>query len=330
MDVPLLVDGIVRQTMVLIAQVSTASGQRAPLSQVADRVFLDLVRELERQQVGKKIIADMFGLALRSYQQKVQRLGESATDRGQTLWSAVFGYIRDTGVVSKAQVLRRFARDDDGSVRGILTDLVESGLAYQSGRGDAALFRATDAEDWTHATGNEDARTLVAWLLVYRQAPMTLDEVAQELRVEPGEAERLLDPLVKDGRVTVTEHAGVRTYSTESCVIPLGSASGFEAAILDHFRAVAAALAAKIRQGLRRSAAGDTTGGSTFTFEIAKGHTLEAEVVGSLARTRGELIDLWNRVRDENERRPNGDSGYRVTVYAGQFVERETSSEADS
>ena len=33
MDVPLLVDGIVRQTMVLIAQVSTASGQRAPLSQ---------------------------------------------------------------------------------------------------------------------------------------------------------------------------------------------------------------------------------------------------------------------------------------------------------
>jgi hypothetical protein len=152
--------------MVLIAQVSTAAGQRAPLSQVADRVFLDLVHELERQQVGKKVIADMFGLALRSYQQKVQRLGESATD-------------------TKAQVLRRFVQDDESSVRGILTDLVESGLVYQSGRGDAALFRATDADDWTQATGNDDARTLAAWLLVYRHAPATLEQIAQEKRSKP-------------------------------------------------------------------------------------------------------------------------------------------------
>src|SRR5262245_6590404 len=199
MDVTLLVDGIVRQTMVLIAQVSTASGQRAPLSQVADRVFLDLVHELERQQVGKKVIADMFGLALRSYQQKVQRLGESATDRGQTLWSAIFGHVRDGGVVTKSQVLLRFAKDDEGSVRGILTDLVESGLVYQSGRGDAALFRTTDVEDWSRATGAEDARTLVAWLLVYRLAPASLEQLASELRIQPDEAEKLLAPLVKDG-----------------------------------------------------------------------------------------------------------------------------------
>jgi hypothetical protein len=232
--------------------------------------------------------------------------------------------------VSKAQVLRRFSRDDDGSVRGILTDLVESGLAYQSGRGDAALFRATGDEDWTRATDSEDARTLVAWLLVYRHAPMTLELVAQELRVEPGEAEKLLAPLVKDGRVTVSESAAARTYSTDSCVIPLGAASGFEAAILDHFRAVAAALAAKIRMGLRRSSPDDTTGGSTLTFEIAKGHALESEVTGSLARMRSELIELWNRVREENERRPIGDTGYRVTVYAGQYLEREASSEEDS
>jgi len=70
MDLPLLIDSIVRQTMVLIAQLSTASGNRSPLSHVADRVFLDLVAELERQRLGKKVIADMFGLALRSYQQK--------------------------------------------------------------------------------------------------------------------------------------------------------------------------------------------------------------------------------------------------------------------
>jgi hypothetical protein len=36
----------------------------------------------------------MFGLALRSYQQKVQRLSESATDRGLTLWEAVHAHIQ--------------------------------------------------------------------------------------------------------------------------------------------------------------------------------------------------------------------------------------------
>lgn len=325
----LLVDGIVRQTMVLIAQVSTASGQRAALSQVADRVFLDLVAELERQQVGKKVIADMFGLALRSYQQKVQRLGESATDRGHTLWSAVFEYLREQGVVTKVQVLERFSRDHERSVRGILTDLVESGLVYQSGRGDGAIFRATDAEDWTRATSGEDARTLMAWLLVYRHAPVTLEQLARELRVEPVVAERLIAPLVADGRVSPIEEDGVVNYAARSCVIPLGASSGFEAAILDHFRAVAAALAAKVRSGARQSSKDDTTGGSTFTFEIATGHALEGEVRGSLARIRNELIDLWNRVRHENARRPTGDSSYRVTFYMGQYLEAEDRSEED-
>ena len=76
MNPQLLIDPIVRQTMVLIAQLSTVDGVRSPLSHVADEVFVNLVRELESQGVGKKVIADMFGLALRSYRQKVQRLRE--------------------------------------------------------------------------------------------------------------------------------------------------------------------------------------------------------------------------------------------------------------
>jgi len=330
MDVPLLVDGIVRQTMVLIAQLSTASGQRAPLSHVADRVFLDLVAELERQQLGKKVIADMFGLALRSYQQKVQRLSESATDRGHTLWSAIFGFLREKGVATKVDVLRRFARDDEHSVRGILTDLVDSGLVYQSGRGDAALFRVTEAEDWSRSATDAEGRALVAWLIVYRDGPVTVDHLAEQLRIDPPGVETLLSPLVSDGRVKLVEEGGVRRYTTESCVIPLGSGNGFEAAILDHFRAVATALAAKVRNGARRSAKDDAVGGSTLTFEVAPGHPLEDEVRGTLARVRKDLIALWERVAEENTRKPTGDSGYRVTFYMGQHLEMEASREEDS
>ena len=74
MDSKLLIDAIVRQTTVLLAQLSTAAGIRAPLAHVADQVFVELAKEIEAQGVGKKIVADMFGLALRGYQKKVQRL----------------------------------------------------------------------------------------------------------------------------------------------------------------------------------------------------------------------------------------------------------------
>jgi hypothetical protein len=43
-NVNLLIDAIVRQTTVLIAQLATAAGVRAPLAHTANQVFVDLVR----------------------------------------------------------------------------------------------------------------------------------------------------------------------------------------------------------------------------------------------------------------------------------------------
>ena len=44
MNSRLLVDTIVRQTMVLIAQVATTEGARTPLAHIASQVFMDLTR----------------------------------------------------------------------------------------------------------------------------------------------------------------------------------------------------------------------------------------------------------------------------------------------
>jgi len=48
-----LIDAIVQQTTVLIAQLSTAAGLRSPLAHVADQVFLSLAQEIERQGVSR-------------------------------------------------------------------------------------------------------------------------------------------------------------------------------------------------------------------------------------------------------------------------------------
>jgi hypothetical protein len=89
MNVDLLIDSIVRQTTVLIAQLATAAGGRAPLAHTANQVFADLIRELKEQGLGTKVIADMFGLTLRTYHNRVRRLAESSTFKGRSVWEAV-------------------------------------------------------------------------------------------------------------------------------------------------------------------------------------------------------------------------------------------------
>ena len=117
MNPQILIDAIVRQTTLLIARISTVEGVRSPLGHVANEVFLGLVEELESQGVSKKVIADMFGMALRSYRQKVQRLTESVPARGLTLWTAVQRTIAERGSATRAELLSLFYSNEEASVR---------------------------------------------------------------------------------------------------------------------------------------------------------------------------------------------------------------------
>lgn len=102
MDSRLLIDAIVRQTTVLIAQLATSGGGRAQLAHTANQVLLDLVDALKEQGLGNKVIADMFGMALRTYQTKLQRLSESRTDRGRSLWEALFAFVQEQADTAEA------------------------------------------------------------------------------------------------------------------------------------------------------------------------------------------------------------------------------------
>ncbi len=147
MNPQILIDAIVRQTTVLLARLSTVEGVRSPLGHIANEVFVGLVTELENQGVSNKVIADMFGMALRSYRQKVQRLGESVTTRGVTLWTAVQRFLAERGSASRAELMASFHYDEEAFLRGILSDLVESGLIVRTGRGEDTRYRIATAEE---------------------------------------------------------------------------------------------------------------------------------------------------------------------------------------
>lgn len=323
MNVQLLIDSLVRQTMVLIAQVATTAGTRAPLAHVANQVFLNLVSEIERQGVSRKVVADMFGLALRSYQQKVQRLTESATDSGRTLWEAVFSFVGRKQVASHAEVLMRFARDDEAQVKSILRDLVDSGLVYRTGRGESAMYRVAPEDDLRQVPAGAEAQSVAAvvWAHVYRHGPITRQQLATLVHLADDELDAALDTLSSDGRVSREGAGRDVTFTSPTWLIELGSTAGWEASLLDHHQAVVAAICTKLSNGSTRALPDDQVGGSTFSFDVHPGHPAEKRVLELLAKTRNDLVSLWNEVSAHNGAHGRNHPGQRrVTFYCGQYV----------
>jgi hypothetical protein len=318
-----LIDGIVRQTTVLIAQLSTTAGIRAPLSRVADQVFLNLARELETQGVGRKIAADMFGLALRSYQLKISRLAGSASESEHTLWEAVLNKLRAGSGLSRRQVVDAFRRDDPQDIAAVLKDLVDSGLVSRAGRGEHAFYQVAGAEAVSAIAGQQDSDTIanLVWLAVYDRQRVAREQLVRELSFAPEHSERAIDVLLREGRVERAQHEGNEVLVCRRLTIPVGSEQGWETAVFDHFRAAATAIVSKLQRIGTRSSHGDVVGGATLTFSIRKGHPFEQQVYGLLGTVRTDLNQLWDQVAAHNQANPmDPDERIEVTFYFGQNV----------
>jgi hypothetical protein len=325
MTLDLLIHAIVRQTTILIAQLATTGGARAPLAQFANRVFLDLVAELERQGVSKKVAADMFGLSLRTYRRKIQRTTESATERGRSLWEAVLDFVKAKGPVKRREVLERFSHDDEGQVRSVLRDLCESELVLASGSGLQTEFRAASDEEFAAVQRRRGSEGMDEMLvaLMYRDGPLTLKEMAGWVQLDPAALEPTLARLASGGRIEAVTENGETLYRASGLVIPLGAPVGFEAAVFDHFKALVTTV---IRRTASSGVEGDASprvGGSTYTIDVWDEHPLADEVFQTLSRLRGELSQLRQRVLDYDQQAPNKASRSRVVIYVGQNVTAE-------
>ncbi|MDF3065262.1 MAG: hypothetical protein K0R38_863 [Polyangiaceae bacterium] len=323
MNVKLLIDAIVQQTTVLIAQLSTAAGVRAPLSHVADQVFLELSRELEAQGLGRKVVADMFGMALRGYQKRVQRLTESMTFRDRTLWEVVLEYAREHEHVTRRQLLARFSRDSEAAVAAVLHDLVTSGLLYASGQGQATLYRAT-AESALQALVGEgalDSLSAMAHAVVFHHGKMGLAELTAKLASDEAAVRKAVELALSDGRLRTSDPEHLSDLSAADLLIAIDAQTGWEAAVFDHFQALVGAVGAKLQGAGPRSSHADLVGGTTLTFDVSAEHPLHQEVLGLLARVRGDLNAVWKRVCEHNAEHPiSDDERVRVRFYFGQNV----------
>lgn len=322
MNIQFLIDSIVRQTTVLIAQLATSGGARAPLAHVANQVFLDLSQALEQQGIGRKVGADMFGMALRSYQRKLARLGESASHRGHSLWEAIFDFLNERKVATRAEIMIRFHADDETLVRGVLHDLTETGLVFRAGSSHSAIYRVATDEDLGMLGESDETRgtDALVWLAVYRHGPIHRDDLAQLVGRPVAELEASLDRLMNEGRVSKQERLEGSVFHSREFLVQFGGATGWGAAVFDHFQAMVQTICQRLAGDDLRPAIKDIVGGSTYSFEVWDGHEMADEVYTTLRGFRERLTALRARIDEYNQGRNIPRQYNDVIIYAGQCV----------
>jgi hypothetical protein len=326
-NTPFLIDSIVRQVTVLLAQLGTAGGLRAPMAHLANQVFLHLAEELETQGVSRKVSADMFGMALRAYIRKVARLREGQSAPGVTLWQAVLQFIREHGLVLRSRVLERFSRDPEPVLASVLHDLGESGLVFVLGSGSRVAYRAASEDELGELAraGAADGLEELVWALVLHEGPLSEAELARRVARPAAMLEATLASLLADGRV---ERQADGCLSALDLVIPLSSPSGWEAAVFDHFQAVVQTIVQRIER--RAVDPAEAIGGSTYRFDIWPGHPLEHRVQAQLTEIRERLSALRGEVSAHNEHAGLPAKYRQVALYVGQCqLDRETDIESE-
>lgn len=318
MNVQVLIDSLVQQLTVLIAQLATTGGVRAPIAHIANQVFLDLARELEAQGLSRKVSADMFGMALRAYQRKLRRLTAGAASRESTLCKSVIDAIAATGSLGRGELLEQFSRDDETLVRGVLRDLVESGLLACAGHGNDARYRVLSEHELRQRLPGaaEPGFDELIRVLVYRGGPVQLHALAARLQLDAEALRGRLDALCASGLM----ERGSAGYAVHDLSVPLRAEAGWEAGVFDHLQAVVQTICQRLQLAAGVPSGSERVGGSTYSFDVWDGHPLAAEVEAALARFRAQHTALRERVDAWNQQHGRPEQYRQVVLYGGQCV----------
>lgn len=318
MNVRFLIDRLVQQTTVLIAQLATSGGVRASLAELSNQMFINLARELDAQGISRKVSADMFGMALRAYLKKIQRLSESSTDEGHSLWEAVLGFVHKRGKATRGDILERFHRDEEALVRAVLHDLAENGLISVRGSGLQAIYEVAPLETARLVSPEHLAELL--WLVIFREGPLRHVDLARRNARRKETFEAAVELLLESGRITKEGDGDEALYESQDFVVPAGATAGWEAAVLDHFQALVTTVCQVLRGETRHAHRENAIGGYTYTFDVWPLHPLADEVYKTLSTHRTQLTELRARVDEYNHEHGRPEAFEEVVVYGGQTI----------
>lgn len=313
----------------LLATLASQNPLRMYFADIAGKTLLDIIDVLRDDGISQEAIAASLDLSMNGYRAKVKRLREmyrggtespGVSDEPRTLLERVYAFVDDGsggGPVRLGDVRRHFRGVKPDSLGGVLHFLVRSGLLRVSGRGEKKVYRIVHRLP-TDEPGLHDAK-----VLLYRDGPMPMVQMATRLGISEELAAELIDQMHFEGSVRESQSStGESQFQVLDYHVPLDTVEGYEAAIYDHLSAVIHGICKKVRLGRHAASLSDKIGGATGSFFVPVDDPLWEEVSGFLANQRLQLEDWLQRARVLNEEgvdpsRPRR----RVTIYLGQVVE---------
>ncbi|MCB9726913.1 MAG: winged helix-turn-helix domain-containing protein [Deltaproteobacteria bacterium] len=323
--------GLVERIVPLMAELFATLAAQNPLrmyfADIAGKTLFDIVGVLRDQGISQEAIAASLGLTINGFRARMKKLGElyRAPDPGasepddspRTLLERVYAHIADRpDGESFARLEEAFAGLKTDTLKGLLHFLVVSGLLSVTGRGRTKTY-AVVTRPGAGAAGYHDAV-----VLLYREGPLTLEQLAVRLARSEEQCREWLERLRATGRLAeTTDEDGAPRYRATDYHIPMDTAEGYEAALWDHLAAVVRAICKKVRLGRPSAHLADLEGGLTFSFDLPEDHPLWAEVSPFLRRTRLQMEDWLARARELEPLHGQGRRWHKVTIYAGQTLQ---------
>ena len=181
------------------------------------------------------------------------------------------------------------------------------------------MYKLSSEDDRQQLAQRDTEESLIqmAWLALYRRT-LTRPELVAFLSADEQAVNAAVARLLADGHLIEDPDGKLRA---ETFLVPVGAERGWEAAVFDHFSAMAGAIAAKLRRGTPRSQEEDVVGGATLTFELSEDHPSKGDVLALLRKVRHDVNQLWQRVNAETANDSEVQEGkFKVTFYFGQNV----------
>jgi hypothetical protein len=160
------------------------------------------------------------------------------------------------------------------------------------------------------------------WSSIYREGDVSLDVLSERTSLSVAELTPLVDSLVTSGKVERVGSGEAERLRSSQLVLGFDDPAGWESSVLDHFTALVQTVMRKLAVD-QRAKGHDEIGGSTYHFELWRGHPFESEVLGELGRFRERMSALRQKLDDYNQAQPTTPSKLQVVAYYGQSTVEE-------
>ena len=330
-DRPMNFSNLVERMVPLMAELFATLKANDPLrmdfADIAHKTLLDIVEVLRDEGVTQEVIAESLGLTISGFYKKVRELREVYEDTSgsrraaPSLIEAVYAWVSENATtiepISHAAIRTRFKATPKERLNAVLRYLVQFNLLSASGHGERRQFRIVPRQVSSEATYHD------LMVMLYREGPLTLDQMATTLELLPSMCDAHLETMREAGCLEETiAPDGTRRFRATRYHVPVDTPDGFEAALFDHFSAVSRAMCQKVRLARYSASSHERIGGATYAFDVPVDSPEYAEISAFLSETRGRL-EGWLEAVQKYEVRGPEEQRARITCYAGQMIEGE-------